>query len=67
MSRDMSQGQGAAIVDHPGPEQMQARVDATELDAISRYRRLRDYSILISSAVRHADAMNRLDLALQLG
>lgn len=68
MSRDINQGQGgsAAVVDHPGPEQIQALVDATERDAVTRYRRLRDYSDLIDSALRHADAMGRLEMALQL-
>jgi hypothetical protein len=68
MSRDMSRGQGStAVVDHPGPAELQALVDATELDAVSRYLRLRDFSLLVTTAIRHHEAMSRLDLALQLG
>jgi hypothetical protein len=67
MSRDMSRGQGTTtVIDHPGPAEMQALVDATELDAVIRYRRLRDFSLLLTTAIRHADAMNRLDVALHL-
>ena len=68
MEREMSRMQrGAALVDHPGPEQLQALVDATEDAATARFRRLADYTDLVQTALRHADAMNRLDLALQLG
>jgi hypothetical protein len=68
MSSRMSRGQGStAVIDHPGPEQLQALVDATELDTVSRYRRLRDFSLLVTTAIRHDEALNRLDLALQLG
>jgi hypothetical protein len=58
-------GGGAAVVDHPGPEQLQAQVDAAEDAASARYRRLKDYTCLITVALRHADAMGRLELALQ--
>ena len=68
MSRDMSRGQGSTtVIDHPGPAEMQALVDATELDAVTRYRRLRDLSLLVTTALRHADAMGRLELALLQG
>jgi hypothetical protein len=68
MEREVSRMPGgASVVDHPGPEQLQALVDATELDTVSRYRRLRDYTALVTTALRHDEAMNRLDLALQLG
>jgi hypothetical protein len=54
-----------ATMEHPGPEQLQAMVDATEDAAGARYRRLNDYSCLLQDALRHADAMTRLELALQ--
>ena len=59
------QGGGAAVLDHPGPEQLQALVDAAEDAASARYRRLMDYTSLLTDALRHADAMGRLELALQ--
>lgn len=62
MERDMSQ----ALVDHPGPEQLQAEVDAAEAMTTVRYRRLQDYMCLLGDALRHADAMRRLELSLQL-
>ena len=62
MERDMSQAQ----VDHPGPEQLQADVDEAEAMATARYRRLQDYMCLLGDALRHADAMVRLELSLQL-
>ena len=68
MEREVSRMQGgASVVEHPGPEQLQALVDATENAATARYRRLADYTVLLETALRHADAMSRLDLALQLG
>jgi hypothetical protein len=67
MSRDRSRGQGSTtVIEHPGPAELQALVDATELDAVSRYRRLRDYSMLVTTEIRHDAAMSRLDSALQL-
>jgi hypothetical protein len=67
MSTDERHGQDGldGIIDHPGPEELQARVDAAEDAAAARYRRLRDYSCLLDDALRHADAMTRLELALQ--
>ena len=68
MSRDSSRRQGSTtVVGHPGPAELQALVDAAEVDSVSRYRRLRDFSLLVSTAIRHDQAMSRLDLALQLG
>ncbi|HEX3605123.1 MAG TPA: hypothetical protein VH134_04315 [Candidatus Dormibacteraeota bacterium] len=52
-------------VEYPGPEQMQAQVDGLEAHATARYRRLQDYSCLLNDAMRHADAMTRLEFALQ--
>jgi len=67
MEREVSRMQGGlSVVDHPGPEQLQTLVDATEDAATARYRRLRDYSVLVTTALRHADAMGRLEMALQL-
>ena len=65
MSTDESQGQESLGFDHPGPEELQARVDAAEDGAAARYRRLRDYTCLLNEALRHADAMTRLELALR--
>ncbi|HEX6493824.1 MAG TPA: hypothetical protein VF112_09950 [Candidatus Dormibacteraeota bacterium] len=68
MEREVSRMQGElSVADHPGPEQLQALVDATEAATTAHYRRLRDYTVLVTTALRHADAMSRLDLALQLG
>jgi len=68
MSSDERSGQDglSGVTDHPGPEELQARVDASEDGAAARYRRLQDYSCLLGDALRHADAMTRLELALQL-
>lgn len=52
-------------VDHPGPEELQAQADAREEGTVARYRRLQDYTCLLSEALRHADAMTRLEIALQ--
>ena len=46
--------------------QLQAQVDATEDGAAARYRRLRSLSPLVREAMRHAEAMSRLDVALRL-
>jgi hypothetical protein len=53
------------VIDHPGPEALQERVDAAEDAATARYRRLQDYSCLLNEALRHADAMTRLEFALR--
>jgi hypothetical protein len=68
MGRDESQVQIGELfdVDNLGTEELQAQVDATEDDAAARYRRLRHLSPLVSDAMRHAEAMTRLDLALRL-
>jgi hypothetical protein len=67
MSTDEWQAQDGLgiVIDHPGPEELQARVDAAEDAATARYRRLQDYTCLLNEALRHADAMTRLELALQ--
>jgi hypothetical protein len=67
MSTDERQVQDSlgGLIDHPGPEELQARVDAAEDDAAARYRRLQDYTCLLNEALRHADAMTRLELALR--
>ncbi len=67
MSTDERQGQGGTggSMEYPGPEELQARVDAIEAGATARYRRLQDYACLLSDALRHVDAMTRLELALQ--
>jgi hypothetical protein len=67
MGRDESQSRVAVaeIVDHPGPEELQALVDAREDDAAARYLRLQDYTSLVTAALRHDDALRRLDHALQ--
>jgi hypothetical protein len=67
MSTDERQGQDGldVVIDHPGPEALQQRVDADDDAATARYRRLRDYSCLLDEALRHADAMSRLELALR--
>jgi hypothetical protein len=67
MSTDERLGQDSlgGIIDHPGPEELQARVDAAEDSAAARYRRLQDYTCLLNLALRHDDAMTRLELALQ--
>lgn len=46
--------------------QLQAQVDAAEDGAAARYRRLRSLSPLVGDAMRHAEAMSRLDIALRL-
>jgi hypothetical protein len=53
-------------VDDLDTEELQARVDASEDGAAARYRALRSLSPLVSDAVRHAEAMTRLDVALRL-
>ncbi|HEY2702081.1 MAG TPA: hypothetical protein VGL20_00170 [Candidatus Dormibacteraeota bacterium] len=66
MERDVNPVQGGlTLVDHPGPVELQAQVDLAEDTAAARYRRLRDYTCLLAGALRHDDAMSRLELALQ--
>jgi len=67
MSRDESPVGETVVnaVEYPGPEQLQAQADATEAHATARYRRLQDYGCLLTDAMRHADSMSRLELALQ--
>jgi hypothetical protein len=66
MEREVSRVQGGlAVVDHPGPEELQAQVDLAEDAATARYRRLKDYTGLLTDALRHVDAMSRLEHALQ--
>ncbi len=66
MEREVNPVQGGpTVVDHPGPEELQAQVDLAEDTAAARYRRLRDYTCLLADALRHDDAMSRLELALQ--
>ena len=48
-------------------EELFVATPLTKADAATaRYRRLRDYSVLVTTALRHADAMGRLEMALQL-
>jgi len=66
MGRDERRSQVAVaeIDEHPGPEQLQALVDAQEAEAAARYLRLQDYTSLIRAAVRHDDSLRRLEHAL---
>ena len=48
------------------PEEIQALVDATEADAAERYARRQRFNSLLSEAVRRAESMTRLEIALQL-
>ena len=48
------------------PEEIQALVDATEADAAQRYARRQRFNSLLTDAVRRAEAMTRLEIALQL-
>jgi hypothetical protein len=48
------------------PEEIQALADATEADATERYARRQRFNCLLSEAVRRAEAMSRLEIALQL-
>ncbi|TMC55450.1 MAG: hypothetical protein E6J20_00565 [Chloroflexi bacterium] len=48
------------------PEEIQALADATEADAAQRYARRQRFNSLLTDAVRRAEAMSRLEIALQL-
>lgn len=48
------------------PEDLQALADATEADAAQRYARRQRFNTVLTDAVRHAEAMTRLEIALQL-
>ena len=47
------------------PEEIQALADATEADAAERYARRQRFNTLVGDAVRRAEAMTRLELALR--
>jgi hypothetical protein len=68
MGRDETQVEIRELfdVDDLSTEELQARVDASEDGAAARYRRLRTLTPLVSDAMRHAEAMGRLDIALRL-
>jgi hypothetical protein len=66
MTRDESATQERLdAIEKLDPEELQAHVDACETEAALRYRRLQGLISLVTGALRHAEAMGRLELALR--
>ena len=53
--------------EQPGKEVLQAEVDASEHDVEQSYERWQTFMELVADAARRADAMVRLERALELG
>jgi hypothetical protein len=47
------------------PEEIQVLVDAKEADATARYQRRQQFNALVAEAIRHAEAMTRLEIQLR--